>query len=694
MNAKDYFSSGYGYFLKGDYQQAIANYKKALQVDPGYGEVYVNLGAAYQSRGQSQAAITAYKQALKINPRQTAAHFNLGSLYESLRQYPQAAASYRQTINLNPKDSEACLALGNLYKKIGSWEKARKFFTQTISLDPTSSQAYFNLATLLTNMGSSTNNSQLLSEAIQVYQKLLQIKPEFAEAMGNLGLVLRMKGDSEKALESYKKSLEIKPDLAQVHNNMGIIYESQGNLQEALNCFRKSLQVNPDFGQSEGNFAYALKQACQWDELTNVQKNLKNHTNASLKQNRRPGETPFFSVINDDDPAKNLQVAKAWSNEIEVSPVKLIFPKIWIKHKKIRIGYVSDGFREFPTAHNITRVFELHDRSQFEIYLYSHGPDDKSVYRDRIIKTADKFIDISHLEFAAAAKRILTDKINILVDLKGYTRGNRLEIFAYRPAPIQVAYLGFPGTTGAGFLDYMIADRIVIPEKSQKFFTEKIVYLPISYRATDNQVGASVHKFKRSDFNLPPDSLVIASFNQTYKITKELFGVWMKVLKTVPRSILWQWCTTDLAKTNLKHEAVRRGISPQRILFAGNAKKEDHLARLRLADLALDTFPCNGHTTTVDALWAGLPVVTLLGKNFSSRVSASVLTAINLPQLITKNLKEYQRVAVDLAAHPDKLCKLKDRLKQNIKSSPLFDTEKYTRELEKAYIKIWTTRKH
>jgi len=407
----------------------------------------------------------------------------------------------------------------------------------------------------------------------------------------------------------------------------------------------------------------------------------------ALIQDIKPSETPFFSAVRKDNPAQNAAVAKAWTNHW-TTRYKNLNPPIFThkarSRKKIKIAYTSEGFREFPTTHNISGVFENHDRKRFELYLYSYGSDDKSIYRKRLMKTADVFRDIKHLSLMDKARVIYKDKIDILVDLKGHTRGSRFEFMYSRPAPIQVEWLGFVGTTQADFIDYFIADKTVLPPPLANKFSEKIIYMPNTYWPTDDKLPISDIKYKKTDFGIKENALVFASFNQPYKIEPEIFDVWMRILKSVPNSILWQW-SGYRARKNILKEARKRGVAKERIVFAKDLPKSDHLARLKLADIGLDTTICNGHTTTTDALWSGVPVITTMGQHFASRVSASMLKAVGLPELITRDTKEYEQLAIKLANNPEKLTALRSKLSANLKTEPLFDTKKLTKHLEKAY---------
>jgi len=359
----------------------------------------------------------------------------------------------------------------------------------------------------------------------------------------------------------------------------------------------------------------------------------------------------------------------------------------------LKIAYLSGDFRDHPVGHNLINLFRLHDRNKFHVTVFSSGPNDNSIYRRRIEKDCDRFIDIKHIPDIEAAKIIRENRIDILVELMGHTRDNRLKLCAFRPAPLQISYLGYPGTTGANFIDYLIADRTVIPADYEKFYSEKIIYLPESFMIADRPHIAPLPE--RQTYKLPPESFIFCSFNSAYKIEPVMFDIWMKILKQVPQAILWLRGGNSTMENNLRNEANRRKVDPQRLIFAAKVQnKEDHLARLQLADLCLDTRIYNGHTTTLDALWAGTPVITLLGSHFASRVSSSNLKAVGLPQLITDDLESYKNLAISLARKTENLNKIKETLIANCKTAPLFDTEAKTLHLEKAYLKIWQNHKN
>jgi protein O-GlcNAc transferase len=334
-------------------------------------------------------------------------------------------------------------------------------------------------------------------------------------------------------------------------------------------------------------------------------------------------------------------------------------------------------------------LFGLHHREAFGVYCYSYGPDDGSDYRARIQQDCDKFVDIRDLSHADAAKCICEDQIDILVDLKGYTKDSRLDVCALHPAPIQATYLGFPGTTGADFFDYVITDRIVTPQEHTPYYKEHFVYLPHCYQVNDHRQPISEKNWTKKDFGLPDESFVFSSFNHPYKIDPVMFDVWMKILRMVPEAVLWLLKGSKAAGKNLRHEAETRGVKPERLIFADRLPKEEHLGRMKLSDLALDTRVVNGHTTTSDGLWAGVPVITLMGTHFASRVSSSILTAVGLPELITHSLDDYETLAVRLTRNPEQLAAIRQKLTKNRLTQPLFDTPRFVMNLETAYREMW-----
>ncbi|QTA91412.1 tetratricopeptide repeat protein [Desulfonema magnum] len=585
-------------------------------------------------------------------------------------------------------DGESQMANGKWQMANGKWQMANgKWQMANGKSQITNPEAYYSMGIALKNQGKS-------DDAISCFQKALQLNPDFAEAYVFIGNIIQAQGKSEEAISCYQKALDIKPDFAIAYNNMGNIVKDLGRPDKAIWCYKKALGLKPDMGSACNNLFFQLQQICAWEDFRDLGVKVDNLTKLSLNRGIKTDEDPFVNLTRHADPALNFAVAKSHSDNISkfISDLKVKFSSEKRKKKgssKIVLGYLSKDFHNHATAHLMLGLFRLHNREEFEVFCYSYGKDDGSYYRRRIQADCDKFVDLYDLSHVDAAKCIYKDGVDILVDLKGYTWGNRLEIPALRPAPVQVSYLGFPGTTGADFFDYILTDRIVTPENQSGFYSEKFAYLPNCYQVNDGNQKISDKKWKKADLGLPDEGFVFCSFNRPYKIEPLMFDIWMRILQQVPKSILWLLLGNETAEKNIIQETKARGVNPARLVFAKMLPKDEHLARHKLADLGLDTRIYNGHTTTSDALWAGVPVITLQGSHFASRVSSSLLTAIGLPELITYDPKTYERLAVRLANNPDELQAIRLKLEKNRLTEPLFDTPRFTRNLEKAYKEMW-----
>ncbi|GEM_PF-1050280 len=530
-------------------------------------------------------------------------------------------------------------------------------------------------------------------EALSCFQRVVELMPDMAPAYIYIGNIVQAQGRSDEAIACYQRSLALQPDVAIVYNNMGNVLKDQGKIREAVNCYRKALQLEPEMPAACSNLLFQLQQTCSWQDFDALSAKLDRLTRNMLNKGLKTDEDPFVNLTRHADPKLNFAVAKSWSDEISRlashTKPRFSYPGKSFTKQKITISYLSKDFHNHATAHLMSSLFGLHDRDTFNICCYSYGSDDGSDYRKKIRGDCDRFVDIQGLNAVEAAKRIHEDQTDILVDLKGYTHGNRLDICALRPAAIQVSYLGFPGTTGADFFDYIITDSIVTPEDHAIYYSEKFACLPHCYQVNDHKQTISDKEWKKADFGLPEQAFVFCSFNQAYKIEARIFDVWMSLLRRIPKSVLWLMPGNNIAKENLKHEARQRGVNPERLIFTDMVLKHEHLARYCLADLALDTRSYNGHTTTSDALWAGVPVITLQGTHFASRVSSSILRAISLPELITHSLTDYESLAMHLASHPDALAIIRKKLADKRLTAPLFDTLRFVRNLEKAYKEMW-----
>lgn len=567
---------------------------------------------------------------------------------------------------------------GKEYFDNGQIPESIKAFKTALELDPKFYEGWFNLGLVY-------QKQNRLAEAIECYNKNIKYYAENPFVLKNLALCYSLLGNTKKALK-ITKVLNGEGDDWESAFNLGTTAQIAGEIEEGIKYYKKAIQLNSNFGLSYGQLYNLYNRICDWKNARALIPEIE-----SLN-----GELPYSNISRVQNPKKNFEVAKLKAYDIsnKARNEKVQFDqdkKGLVNNKKIRIGYLSSDFHDHATVHLMLGLLKNHNRDDFEVIVYSYGVDDDSDYRKKVVENADVFRNISGLNDKEAALFIYRDVVDILIDLKGHTNGNRLGIMALKPAPVSVTWLGFPGTTGGEFIEYLIADKIVIPEKEQRFYSEKVLYMPNTYQVNDNTQKISDKIYKRKDFGLPEGEIVFGSFNQAYKITPETFASWMKILKKVPKSVLWLYEKLDLASKNLKNEAKIAGVDPKRLIFAKNMPKEEHLARLKLIDIALDTFTYNGHTTTSDCLWVGVPVITLKGKHFASRVSASLLTAMGMPKLITNSTSEYEKLAIDLALQPQKLTTIRHSLNKKRLTEPLFDTQRFTHDIENLYKKIYNS---
>lgn len=674
-NSSAYNNLGNAYKFTGKPDEVIKNYKKALELEPNTPETLNNLGLIYFEQKDYENSLEYLRKAIVAGPGYAQAYFHLAIILSKQNKFEEAATALENYIKLIPDNAEAFALLANFYLNIGNLDNSLENFKKALIINPNSPYIINDLGNLYKQKGG-------LKKALEYYQKALKLDPNLAGTYNNIGVVFLNQERLDDAAKALEKALKIDPKMASANYHLGLIYERKKELDKAVNCFKAALEADPDLKPALSILVYVLMQECDWDNYLKE---------AAVLDKVLLDETPFLSVIRNQDSKTNYLIAKEKSSQIKKSVAAFATPYSFAnrpKNKRIRIGYLSNDFHTHATAHLVLTLFETHDRSKFEIYAYSYDIDDGSSYRKRIKEGCDKFRDVFNLGFYETADRIYNDKIDILVDLKGHTKDSRLEICSLRPAPIQVTYLGFPGTTGADFIDYLICDKIVAPPEVAPCYSEKLVYLPDSYQINNDQRPIWEGKFKRSELGLPDKGIVFSSFNRSYKIDIETFKTWMKILADIPGSVLWLYQDNPIAEKNLKKAAAFAKIDPQRIIFAGEMPHSMHLKRISLSDICLDTFTCNGHTTTSDALWAGVPVITLQGKHFASRVASSILTAIGLPELITHSAQEYYRLAVKLAQNPKALKALKEKLAKNRLTMPLFNTQKFVANLEKAYLKM------
>lgn len=705
----------------GKFKTAIENYRKALRYNPKQQEIYVNLGNACAKAGKTAEAFAAYGNSLQLNPDCAEAYFNMGNLQTKEGDLKGAADSYQKTLKAKPELFDACFNLANIYLEQQDSDAAVAYYRRCLGIKPDHFSSHLNLGNAFKQKG----NLQAASDS---YYRALKIKPDLLEAHNNLGNLHKDMGRFDLALQHYRqvlmydasnetaqfnmgillyennhvthavscfqKAIFIKKDFTEAFKYLGVALSRQSRQDEAVLCFEKALEIEPSDIEIRSYLIHQLQHICDWQNLGKLNKQLNSLIEKTIAADGDLTEPPFIALSRCMAPKYNCAAARARTKRLVDSKIYLSDYFNFEKRRSestssITIGYLSGDFHDHATSHLMLRVFGLHDRSAFKIQAYSYGPGDDSKYRRKIQQDCDRFVDVSSLANHEIAKKIYSDKVDILVDLKGHTRGGRLGICAYRPAPVQASYLGFPGTCGADFIDYIITDKIVSPPEHFPFYDEKFVYLANSYQVTDYHQEISQKVYRKTDFGFPADAFIFCSFNQSYKIDPKVFDTWMNILRRTARAYLWLLDCGESAKRNLKKEAAARGIIPDRIIFAEKWPKQEHLARYRVADLALDTRQVNGHTTTSDALWAGVPVVTQFGKHFASRVSASLLSAIDLPSLVTCDLAAYEDLAVGLAENREKLGNISKDLQKKRLTAPLFDTPRFVANIERAYKKMW-----
>lgn len=579
---------------------------------------------------------------------------------------------------------QALYYLGSSYLELNIPEQAIQFLSASINKGGHFFEGLHDLATAQAMVGNE-------KEAIENFKKATALNPQSSEAFYNLGKAYDALKEYKEAVKCYDTAIQIWPDFAQAHFNKATALADLGLNELAVVEYRHAQSLMPDMELLSGNLIHAEMKLCDWGNLNTNTQNLMRMT----RDTNHLASEPFSMISISDVESLNLKVATIFSNLR--FPSKAIDKSVFSgkqKKQKIILGYFSANLHNHAVAYLISEIFEKHDREKFDLIAFSFGPisfgpnfEDKS--RERLRKAFDQFIDISQMSENSASELVRNLEIDIAVDLKGHTQHARTKLFSNRLAPIQINYLGYPGSLGAPYIDYIIADPTLIPITSQNFYTEKIIYLPNSYQVNDSKRSIANNALTRLEVGLPENSFVFCCFNNNYKITPSVFDGWGRILKAVEGSVLWLLEGNPKARENLIKEAAVRGISKDRLVFAGRIDSEGHLARHRLADLFIDTSPCNAHTTASDALWAGLPVLTLLGDAFAGRVAASLLNAIGLPELIAKNQSEYEAMAIDLATHRDKLKIFKQRLELNRLISPLFNTQLTTRHIESAYSIIY-----
>jgi predicted O-linked N-acetylglucosamine transferase (SPINDLY family) len=628
-------------------------------------EALLALASGALQGGSLEEAIQRYSALIALRPDFPESHYKLGNAYNRLGRWPEALAAYDRAVALDPQYANAFCNRGTVLERLERWNDALESYDRTLVLNPGDAFACYNRAGILREM-------QRYDEAIAGYDRAIALNGGYVEAYVNRGHLLLKLARQAEAASSYDKAIELSYNFAQLDPAGG-----------------GPARLRPEQRYLPGLRRQALMQICDWRGIDVDRERI-----AAGLRKQLPVTLPLVALTLLPDPTLHRAAAKSWILE-EAPPEPSLGaiaarPRPRPQSRKIRVGYFSADFRTHPVAYLTAGLFEHHDRSKFELTAFAFGPETNDPMQARISKAFDRFIDVrqrTDVEVATLARNL---EIDIAVNLNGITEFSRSKIFALRAAPLQINYLGYPGTMGAPFMDYIIADGVVVPRAHQRDYSESIVYLPDSFMPFDSSYAIASRQFTRAELGLPNTAFVYCCFNNIFKLTPEVFGAWMRILGRHPDSVLWLSHTNATAVGNLRKEASERGIDARRLIFAERLESlPEHLSRLRSADLFLDTFPYNAHATALDALWAGVPVLTYARESFASRVAASLLSAVGLPQLVTSSLGEYEDLAVSLAADPGRLGQLRKTLAQNRSTSSLFETAGYVKNLETAYETIY-----
>ena len=580
---------------------------------------------------------------------------------------------YREVLDQQAQHFDSLHMLGVIALQTRRTEHGIELIRKAIGLNEKVAAAHNNLGKALLDIGRP-------GEALASFDQATALDAGFAEAHVNRSNTLVKLRRLEEALVSYQKAAALRPDHAEVYRNCGNVFSKLRRYDEAFAAYDKVLALKPNLPGAEGHRLYARMHLCNWSRWEAESA----HLIASVR-NGHANTQPFIFLAIPSSSEDQLQCAKLWAANNYRASAKPVWQGERYDHDRIRVAYLSADFRQHALSFLMAGMFECHDKSRFEVTAISFGVDDNSEIGRRVKASFERFVDARSYSDEQIADLIKALEIDIAVDLMGFTTDSRTGIFARRPAPIQAHYLGYPGTMGARYIDYIIADRVVVPDHQREFYSEKRVLLPDSYLVNDRKRPISDRTFTRTELGLPSTGFVFCCFNNNHKITPDVFDCWMRILGQVEGSVLWLFQDNAKAADNLKKEALARGVNADRLIFASRMPPSDHLARHRAADLFLDTLPYNAHTTAADALWAALPVLTRLGETFVGRVAASLLNAVGLPELIATTLDDYEALAIRLATRPNELAAIRAKLEANRLTTPLFDTQRFTQNIEAAY---------
>jgi protein O-GlcNAc transferase len=658
--------------------EALASLDSLLVRGPVPAPVHLSRGNALAALGRQDAALAAFQEAARLNPREPLAHSNCGNTLFALGRHDEALASLERALALAPGHALTHYNHGNVLFALARFADALASYERAVRSNPRFALGWY-------NCGSALLELRRYADAGVSFDRALQLDERLPHAHNNRGVALLALKRPAEAAPAFERALELRPGYVRALENLGTAQLDQQRFEDAARAITKLLALAPEHPYAVGNLLYALSCSCDWsDDYRAMRARVAESVERGL-----PAQAPWAFLGTSDSRSAQLRCARTVGADKFPAAREPLWQGRTYAHDRIRVAYVSADFHEHATAFLMAELFERHDRQRFEWTAVSLGPDDDSAMRGRLKGAFDHFLEVRDLDDRDVARLLYEREIDVAVDLKGYTADSRMGIFAHRPAPIQVSYLGYPGTTGVPYIDYVIGDRHVIPTEHFPDYSEKVVHLPGCYQPNGSGRPMPAATPSRSELSLPETAFVYCCFNASRKITPEVFALWMRLLAAQPASVLWLLDENEGATRNLRSEAARHGVDPSRLIFAPRLPLPEHLARYAAADLFVDTFPCNAHTTASDALWAGLPVLTCQGATFAARVAASLLHAAALPELITRNLEEYESLALTLAADRGRLSALRARFAAERDTCALFDIGRYTRNLEAAYFRMW-----
>ena len=681
------------YFRAGQLTEAELIFKQVLASQPNHSDTHHLLGIICYQTNRSAEAITHIAQALLVSPRNLDYLNNYGLALRANNQLPEALKSFQQAVLLQPKDLDLQLNIGNTLIELNRFEEAAGYYRRVLRVFPKKDDVRTALCHCLSSLGNTAHTQGKFIQAEACFQEAILFNSRDSALFYNLGNAQRELGKPAEAAKQYQQAIKFDPNDADIYNNLGNVQRELGQLDLAIASYEKAIAINPKLYHAKVHLVHQKQHICDWQGLDIDIAEIRHWVNTVPSAQISPFA---FLAMPTTTATEQKLCTNNWVNNRYASLIvhaeQLNFSQTKIKAKKIKIGYLSADFRLHPLAFLISELIELHDRSQFVIIAFSYGINDKSTTRARLEKAFDQFYDVRNLSEIETAQKIHACDIDILIDLTGFTQTSRTGIVALHPAPISVNWLGFPGTMGGlngkGLFDYILTDSFISPTDSANNYAEQLALLPNCYQPNDRKRPIGKTPIRKA-CDLPDNTFVFCCFNQTFKITPDVFSVWMRLLKAQPDSVLWLLDCNQWAKQNLIREALAQGVAADKLIFAPRVSIANHLARHAHADLFLDTLPYNAHTTCSDALWMGVPVLTYVGDTFASRVAGSLLQAADLNEFITYSLQDYENKALYLLKNPAHLAKVKEKLLSEQMTAKLFDTALFAKSLETIYQSIW-----